>query len=178
MQSSAEMGRHRTVHSLRGCLLHRRGSIRGIATRLGGPWEAPRAAEHLAPERVTGVRDTRRAAAREQLGPQHTAIRIARRVTMTIAVYVHTANNPRLPPTWLPFHSHMGRGVAHAIGTANREPIELRLSAQSGPQCPTGTCSTSNIVPPNRIGAFNMVVGCRMEPCRGRLSSADHRILR
>jgi hypothetical protein len=40
----------------------------------------------------------------------------------------------------------MGKGVAHATGTADREPTELLLSAQPDPHRPTGACNTTHII--------------------------------
>jgi len=47
----------------------------------------------------------------------------------------------------------MGKGVAHATGTAERDPTELVSAVQPDARRPTGACNTTHIMTPSRIRA-------------------------
>ncbi len=47
----------------------------------------------------------------------------------------------------------MGKGVAHATGTAERDPTELTSTVQPDAHRPTGACHTTHIIAPSRIWA-------------------------
>jgi hypothetical protein len=65
---------------------------------------------------------------------------------MHIGMRIHTTNNPRYHQHDRPFHSLKAERVAHATGTAERDPTEPALSAQPDPHRPTGACNTTHII--------------------------------
>ena len=70
---------------------------------------------------------------------------------MSIGVGVHTTNNVPYHRHDRPFLSLQGEGVAHATGTAERDPTELLNSAQPVSRRPTGACPTSRIILPRPV---------------------------
>ena len=77
---------------------------------------------------------------------QHAAVRIDRGCNVHIGVRVHTTEYSGYHRHSCPFLSLQAEGVAHATGTAERDPTEPVLTAQPASHRPTGACNTTLII--------------------------------